>query len=202
MYFKYCVDMKTGLLIILLCILNLKAYNQETEINHPETLNNIKRNYIGFTPTFIFMGMYGLAYCRAVNNHHLITGVGGYTNFDLSPVLFLHNDEWEYQNIYFGINCTIFPFSKEMFPHGFYYGFDYVPAIGFWENRETNEKATELGNSADIIVGYSWIFWDKFKLSTDFFLNFNAPGISLKGNAPSSKFIILPFFDINVGFIF
>ncbi|MBA7521805.1 hypothetical protein ES705_13916 [subsurface metagenome] len=44
-----------------------------------------------------------------------------------------------------------------MFPHGFYYGFDYVPSIGFRENRETNEKVLEPENSADIIAGYSGI---------------------------------------------
>jgi hypothetical protein len=183
--------MKTNLLIILLCIFYFNAYNQKTDIND-----------IGFTPTLIFMGMYGLAYSRAVDNNHIITGIGGYTNFDLSPVPFLHNDEWKYQNVYLGINYTIFPFSEKMFPRGFYYGFDYVPSIGIWVNRETNEKAIELGNSADMIAGYSWVFWDKLKLSADLFLNFNIPGISLKGDAPSSKLVILPFFDINIGLIF
>lgn len=194
--------MKTIFLTGVFFILHANTYAQETDTNHPDTLKTYKCNYIGFTPTLVLMGMYGLAYSRALDNNHLISGIGGYTDFDLSPVPFLHNDEWKYQNMYFGINYMIFPFSKEMFPRGFYYGFDYVPSIGFWENRETNEKAMELGNSADIIVGYSWIFWDRLKLSADLFLNFNAPGISLKGDVPSGKLVILPFFDINIGFIF
>jgi len=194
--------MRTKLPFILLFILKFHAYSQEMVTNNLSAPNDVKCNYIGFTPTFIFMVMYGLAYSRAVDNKHLHTGIIGYTNFDLSPVPILHNEEWKYQNIYFGFNYTIFPFSDEMFPHGFYYGFDYVPSIGFWENRESHEKAIELGNSADIIAGYSWIFWDQLKLSVDLFLNFNAPGIPLQGYPPSSKLVVLPFFDINVGFVF
>lgn len=194
--------MKKTLLLILIFILCFNAFGQKSNINIHDTDYISKNNYLGFTPTFIFMGMYGFVYSKAVDEQHLISGVAGYTNFDLSPVPFLHNDEWKYQNIYFGLNYMIFPFSDEMFPHGFYYGFDYVPSIGFWENRETNKKAIELGNSADILVGYSWIFWDKLKLSTDLFLNFNAPGIKLSGDPPGSKLVILPFFDINIGVIF
>jgi hypothetical protein len=164
--------------------------------------SDIRLNYIGCTPTFIFMGMYGLVYSRAPDEKHLLTGIGGYTNFDLSPVPFLRNDEWKYQNIYFGLNYTIFPFSDEVFPHGFYYGFDYVPAISFWENRETGETAIGLGNSADILVGYSWIFGNRVKLSTDLFLNFNTPEINLRGNTPGDELVILPFFDINIGILF
>ena len=194
--------MKKAILIVLIFTLNINSFAQNPDIVTQDKTEIVKRNYLGFTPTFILMGMYGLVYSRALNENNLITGVGGYTNFDLSPIPFLHNEDWIYQNVYFGINYTIFPFSEEIFPHGFYFGFDYVPSIGFWEDRETGETATELGNSFDVLVGYSWIFNDKIKLSTDIFLNVNAPGITLKGDPPSDDLTILPFFDINIGFVF
>jgi hypothetical protein len=170
-----------------------------------DTLRNgkIKFNYIGITPTFIFMGMYGMVYAHAINEKHILTGVGGYTNFDLSPVPFLHNDKWIYENIYLGLNFTIFPFSDMIFPRGFYYGFDFVPSLGFWKKRETGKKGTALGLSADILAGYSWILKNNIKLSVDFFINSNPPGIKFSGEQPGGgKWVILPFFDFNVGKVF
>jgi hypothetical protein len=163
----------------------------------------LKLNYIGITPTFVFMGMYGLAYAHALDKKHILTGVGGYTNFDLSPVPFLHNDKWVYQNIYFGLNYTVFPYSDKFFPRGFYYGFDFVPSLGFWKKRETGKRGTAIGLSADMLVGHSWILKNNLKLSIDLFLNFNPPGLKLSGEQPGgSKWVILPFFDFNVGLVF
>lgn len=193
--------MRKKLLLFLMLLVFFNAFSKNPETVNIDS-NKVKTNYIGFTPTFIFMGMYGLVYSKALDEQHIITGIGGYTNFDWSPIPFLHNDDWIYQNLYFGINYMIFPFSNEMFPHGFYYGFDFVPSIGFWDNRNNNDNGIGLSVSADIVAGYSWIFWDKMKLSTDLFLNFNTPEIKLKGNSPGDELVILPFFDINVGFIF
>jgi hypothetical protein len=162
------------------------------------------RNYIGFTPTFILMGMYGLVYSYAMDNNVLLTVVGGYTNFDLSPITFLHNKNYVYQNAYAGINVTIFPFSDRMFPRGFYFGFDFVPSLGFSTNRSTKALGTGISLSGDVLVGYSWIFGNFIKLSVDVFLNINTPGIHLSGEDwnPDNNWVVLPFFDINIGIVF
>jgi hypothetical protein len=162
------------------------------------------RNYIGFTPTFIFMGMYGLVYSRALNETTLLTCIGGYTDFDASPIPFLRNERFRYRNIYGGINLTYFPFSKRTFPRGFYFGFDFVPSIGVSVNRLTKATGSGIGLSGDALVGYSWILGGRFKLSTDVFLNANTPDIHLSGENmnPDRKWSLLPFFDINIGIVF
>jgi hypothetical protein len=162
------------------------------------------RNYIGFTPTFVLMGMYGLAYARAIDNTSIITAVAGYTDFDLSPVPFLRNDDWKYQNIYFGVNYSCFPFSKDIFPHGLYLGLDLVPSIGFTTNRNDSSSGMGLDISFDVLAGYSWILFQRLKVSVDAFVNFNPPGIHLSGADwnTDNDWTILPFFDINIGFLF
>jgi len=195
--------MKRSLIFAVLYLLSFYVSGQPSDTTDLSAAVTLKRNYLGFTPTFILMGMYGCVYSRAIDEKHIITPIIGYTNFDLSPVPFLSNDEWKYQNIYTGINYTLFPFSKKMFPRGFYYGFDFVPSVGFWESRQMKEKSTGLSVSADILAGYSWIFWNTLKLSADLFLNVNTPGIKLSGeDGPAGKWVILPFFDINLGIIF
>jgi len=162
------------------------------------------RNYIGFTPTFILMGMYGLVYAHALDNNVILTIVGGYTNYDLSPIPFLHNENYVYENVYAGINVTFFPFSDRMYPRGFYFGFDFVFSLGFTTNRSTRAPGTGISFSGDILVGYSWVFGNFFKLSVDVFLNFNSPGIQLSGENwnPDATWNVLPFFDINIGIVF
>ena len=193
---------KNFLLVISLSIFSNNIFGENSNAYKRVKDEKQKYNYLGFTPTFIFMGMYGLVYSRAMNEKYLLTGVGGYTNFDLSPIPFLSNDDWKYENIYLGFNFTVFPFSGKIFPRGFFYGGDYVPSIGFWKRRKTGKTGVTLGNSGDILVGYSWIIENNIKISTDLFLNFNAPGVKISGERPSSKWVILPFFDINIGIVF
>jgi hypothetical protein len=188
--------------IILLVQFTYVTFADESSDLH--VTNPTYYNYIGFTPTFIFMGMYGLVYSRAIDNHSIITAVAGYTDFDLSPIPFLRNDNWKYQNIYFGANYSLFPFSSDIFPHGLYIGMDLVPSIGFYTNRNDYSSGTGLDISIDILAGYSWIIFNRIKLSIDAFVNFNPPGINLSGVEWNSEnsWTILPFFDVNIGFLF
>ncbi len=133
--------MKRLIVFLLLFCLCFSLFGDEQDAE--ENKNEEKRNYLGFTPTFIIMGMYGLVYARAVNEHFLFTVVGGYTNFDASPIPFLKNEEFLYQNAYLGLNLTFFPFSNQIFPKGFYFGFDLVPSLGFVKNREIEKKVQE-----------------------------------------------------------
>jgi len=169
-----------------------------------DSLHNVYYNYIGITPTFPIMGMYGLVYARALDSTSIITIVGGYTNYDLSPIPFLHNDNWKYHNVYFGFNYSFFPFSREVFPHGFYMGVDGVPSLGFFSNRHDGTSGSGLAFSADVLVGYSWIIFKRWKLSTDVFLDIDPPTIHTSGVNwnQQNKWTILPFFDVNIGFLF
>ncbi len=175
------------------------ASTEETEAQHQE-----KRNYLGCTPTFILMGMYGLVYARALNETFLLAFVAGYTNFDWSPIPFLKNAEWVYQNVYGGINITYFPLSRQIFPEGFYLGIDLVPSLGFTTRRDSREGGCGLDFSFDVLSGYSWILADSLKISIDVFLNFNPPGIHISGVNwnEDNRWTILPFFDVNLGVIF
>jgi hypothetical protein len=162
------------------------------------------KNYLGITPTFPLMGMYGLVYSRAVNRKTLLTAVGGYTNFDASPIPFLKNDNYVYENVYAGLNLTYFPRSETPFPKGFYVGVDVVPSLGFYRDRETHERGRDLAVSFDGIVGYSWIVHERIKLSVDGFINVNPPGRHISGVDMNEKdeWTVLPFFDFNVGVVF
>jgi hypothetical protein len=188
------------LIIILLLILTIESLPNIQAAENTEEY----RNYIGVTPTFILMGMYGLVYARAINYYSIVTIVGGYTDYDLSPIPFLHNENWIYQNIYFGFNYSIFPFSKDIFPHGLYLGIDLVPSLGFYTNRNDNSNGNGLDISFDILAGYSWIIFKRMKISVDAFVNFNPPGIVISGVEwnTDNNWSILPFFDINIGLLF
>jgi hypothetical protein len=196
--------MKARVLLLSVCIActgvgSLLAASGETTL-----AGTGKRNYIGCTPTMVLMGMYGIAYARALSEHVILTVVGGYTNFDWSPLPFLSNDDWIYQNIYAGLNLSCFPFSKTMFPKGLYAGLDLVPSLGFTTDRVTRERGVGAAVSFDVLAGYSWIVFDFLKLSIDAFLNFNPPGLHLSGVDwnQTRRWTILPFFDINVGVVF
>jgi hypothetical protein len=168
-----------------------------------ETADREKRNYIGCTPTFALMRMYGIAYARALDERLILTFVGGYTSFDWSPIPFLRNENWIYQNVYGGINVSCFPFSTRVFPAGLYAGLDLVPSLGFTTDRVTQE-GLGVDLSFDVLTGYSWILFDFLKVSIDAFLNFNPPGLHLSGVNwnEANRWTVLPFFDINVGIVF
>ena len=108
------------------------------------------------------------------------------------------------KNVYGGINVSCFPFSRKMSPAGLYGGLDLVPSLGFTTDRVTREKGSGLGLSFDVLTGYSWILFDFLKVSIDAFLNFNPPGLHLSGANwnEANRWIVLPFFDINVGIVF
>ena len=168
----------------------------------------VLRNYIAVTPTLVLMGIYGFVYGHAVDEHIVLVGMAGYTNFDLIPIRFLReymrNDTYLYQNVYLGTNLTVFPFSDRMFPEGFYLGLDFVPTLCFMENRSTAAKGTAVGITVDAITGYSWILFDRLKLSVDVFLSVNTPGFFACGENMNTdgRWEIMPFFDVNVGVVF
>jgi hypothetical protein len=196
---------RTILACFCICLVfNDFVFASAEETDRPESGIGGKLNYIGITPTFALMGMYGISYARALNESLLLTGVFGYTNFDWSPIPFLHNENWLYQNVYGGANITYFPFSKRLFPEGLYFGFDLVPSLGFWTNRFSADSGNGLDLSFDVLSGYSWIVFDFLKISIDVFLNFNPPGVLLSGTNwnTENRWTILPFFDVNIGIVF
>lgn len=181
---------------------SVNSTQNNSQENEETVIEEEKHNYLGITPTFILMGMYGIVYGRAINENVFLGGAAGYTNFDLSPFPFLANEDWLYQNAYMGAVLCIYPFSTEIFPCGFYCGMDFVPSIGFWQQRNSGETGTGVGLTSDLIAGYSWILAECIKLSADVFLSFNMPEIHISGSYPKADWTIFPFFDINLGLIF